>query len=140
MPVRGIPIKSIARNGVGAYVLPCHKITLQYCNWGGSSTGLRELLKTGQLNEYASKKKGTVFEVVKKSGHPILTFHYTTDKTQEVEVKNLDTEKIINKLEEYYQRTGEKLFKFNHKVMSNNESVRGIWSPLHAPKEHRYKI
>lgn len=140
MPVKGIALSSIARNGVGAYVVPCHRISVQYCNWGGSSTGLRELLKTGQLNQLASAKKGTMFEIIKRSGHPKLSFHYNNSKVEEINIANLNTKEIINKIDEYSQRSGEKLFKFNHKVMSINDSVRGIWSPMHAPKNHRHKI
>ncbi|EGW32421.1 uncharacterized protein SPAPADRAFT_61493 [Spathaspora passalidarum NRRL Y-27907] len=140
MPIKAIPKISLARNGVGAFVAPCHRITVQYCNWGGSSTGLRQVLSSGQLDHIARQKKYTFFEVVKKSGHPSLTFHYNNDTTQVVDIANLDSEKIVEKLEEYSQRSGNKLIKFNHKVMSNNDSVRGIWSPLHMPKGHRHKI
>ncbi|RLV94519.1 54S ribosomal protein L51 mitochondrial [Spathaspora sp. JA1] len=140
MPVKAIPKISLARNGVGAFVAPCHRITVQYCNWGGSSTGIRQILSSGQLDHIASQKNHTFFEIVRKAGHPSLTFYYNNDATEVVNVANLDSENIVQKLEEYSQRSGNKLIKFNHKVMSNNDSVRGIWSPLHMPKGYRHKI
>ncbi|KAK6455571.1 uncharacterized protein RJT20DRAFT_48242 [Scheffersomyces xylosifermentans] len=140
MPVKAIAKSSIARNGVGAYVVPCHKISVQYCNWGGSSTGLRELLKNGQLDNIASKKKGIFFDIFKRTGHPKLTFHYNNDKAQEVEVANLNAKEIEQKIQEYSQRSGAPLFKHNHKVLSINDSIRGIWSPMHTPKSHRHQI
>ncbi|CAK9436917.1 mitochondrial 54S ribosomal protein mL43 [Lodderomyces beijingensis] len=142
MPVKAIPKVSIARNGVGAYVHPCNKLTLQYCNWGGSSTGLRRLLTSGRLNTLAASKPQTVFEILKRSGHPKLIFHYNNqDRTvTEVEIKNLKEHEILAKIDEYIQRTGNELFKCNHKVISQNDSVRGVWSPMHEPKGHRYSI
>ncbi|WLF79225.1 39S ribosomal protein L51, mitochondrial [Lodderomyces elongisporus] len=142
MPVKAIPKLSIARNGVGAYVQPCSKVVLQYCNWGGSSNGLRQLLTSGKLNHLAKEKPHTVFEIKRNPGHPKLVFHYNNAKqtVSEIEVKNLNEGQILNKISEYIQRSGNELFKNNHKVVSQNESVRGIWSPLHVPKDHRYKI
>ncbi|KAI3403017.1 MRPL51 [Candida oxycetoniae] len=143
MPVKAIARTSIARNGVGAYIHPCKKITLEYCNWGGSSEGLRQLLTSGELNKIASSKPQTIFEIRKRTGHPKLIFHYNnSDKSTKnvVDVRNIDKFKIIEKINEFSQRSGNELFKCNHKVVSNNESVRGIWSPLHQPKGHRYNI
>ncbi|ODV77918.1 uncharacterized protein CANTADRAFT_96584 [Suhomyces tanzawaensis NRRL Y-17324] len=140
MPVKAIAKTSIARNGIGAYIVPCHRISLQYCNWGGSSTGLRELLKTGRLDKLASEKKGIFFDINKKNGHPTASFHYNNDTIKTVEIANLKPSEILAKIDEHSQRSGNDLFKFNHKVLSINDSVRGIWSPLHTPKSHRHKI
>lgn len=140
MPIKAIPKVSIARNGIGAFVNPCHRITVQYCNWGGSSTHLRELLTNGGLNNYAKSKPDIFFEIKQLRGHPKLIFHYNNNVTKEVEIKNIIQNEIIKTLTEYSQRSGNELFKFNHKVKSINDSVRGIWSPLQVPKGYRHKI
>ncbi|CUM52144.1 uncharacterized protein AC631_04064 [Debaryomyces fabryi] len=140
MPVKAIPKVSISRNGVGAYVLPCHRISVQYCNHGGSSSGIRDLLASGSLNSMASAKSKIYFDITKQKGHPNLVFHYNNDHTNQVSIANLPASEIMNKINEHSQATGNKLFKWNHKVLSINESVRGIWSPLHTAKENRHKI
>lgn len=140
MPVKGIPKASISRNGLGAFVLPCHRVKIQYCNWGGSSTGVRHLLASGTLNKIATEKPGIFFEVVKKAGPPKLTFHYSPDKTRDIDVRNMDLKLLIKTVNEYSQASGNPLFKWNHKVISDNESVRGVWSPLHLPKDARHRI
>ncbi|KAG7196058.1 39S ribosomal protein L51, mitochondrial [Scheffersomyces spartinae] len=140
MPIKGIPIPSVARNGVGAFVKPCYKITIQYCNWGGSSNGVRQLLSNGKLNNLALENREIMFNIVKQKGHPRLTFHYNNDSVKEIECRNNTDGEILKKLKEYSQNSGNKLFKYNHKVLSINDSVRGIWSPMHIPKEHRHKI
>ncbi|CUM62577.1 uncharacterized protein PRCAT00000129001 [Priceomyces carsonii] len=140
MPVKAIQKLSVGRNGVGAYVVPCHKIALQYCNWGGSSSGARDFLSSGALNELALKKRNIVFEIKKVLGHPKLKFYYANKNFKEIEVKNFNSKEIKEKLEELSQSSGNKLSKFNQRVLSINESVRGVWSPLHVPKDHRHRI
>lgn len=144
MPVKAIPRISIARNGVGAFVKPCHKITVQYCNWGGSSQGVRDFLGHSNarksLQAFAAQHKDTMFEIVQSNGHPQMTFHYNNGLQNAVDVRNLSVEKVAQKLWENVQKSGNAAFKFNQKVMSNNESVRGIWSPLHVDKSNRHKI
>lgn len=143
MPVKAIPRVSLARNGVGAFVKPCHKVTVQFCNWGGSSQGVRDFLaqtSRKSLLAIAAQNKDTLFEVVKRNGHPQFTFHYNNGSSQSVDVRNLKVEQVSKKLEEFIQKSGNAPFKFNHKVMSDNESVRGIWSPLHVDKSNRHRI
>lgn len=142
MPVKAIPKGSLARNGIGAFVRPCYKVTLQFCNWGGSSQGMRDFLTTEKtsLAKFASNFKDTYFEVKKQAGHPQLILHYNNGKNRSVDVRNQSRSEIIKKLWENLQKSGNDPFKFNQKVMSNNESVRGIWSPLHVAKENRHRI
>lgn len=142
MPVKAIPKLSIARNGVGSYVKPCYKVTLQYCNWGGSSQGVRDLLAHPKnlFQRFASDNKETLFEVVKKNGHPQFTFHYNNGVQLAVDVRNLKIGEVASTLQEHIRRSGNTRFKFNHKVMSNNASVRGVWSPFHVDKDNRHRI
>lgn len=142
MPVKAIPKVSLARNGVASFVKPCYKINIQFCNWGGSSQGVREFLSQPKLNlnTFAQKNKDTVLEVTQKNGHPVATFYYNNGAQNAVDVRNLSASELFKKLVEHSQKSGNAPFKFNHKVMSNNESVRGIWSPLHVAKENRHKI
>lgn len=142
MPVKAIPKTTLARNGIGAFVRPCYRVTLQYCNWGGSSQGMRDFLthEKRSLAKFASENKDVFFEIKQQKGHPQLVLHYNNGKTQTVDVRNQNVSEITKKLWESVQRSGNDLFKFNQKVMSNNESVRGIWSPLHVAKENRHKI
>lgn len=140
MPVKAIPKLSVPRNGLGAFVAPCHKVVLQYCNWGGSSKGMRSLLTSNAIKQVTASKPGIYFEVVRKVGHPMLKFHYNNDTVREVNVANLDINGVVNKIKEHSQQSGDELFKFNHKVMSINDSVRGVWSPMHTTKNNRFRI
>lgn len=142
MPVKAIPKVSIARNGVGSFVKPCYKVTVQYCNWGGSSQGVRDLLTHHKknLHKIATENKDTMFEVIKRNGHPQLVFHYNNGALNAVDVRNHSVDQVTKTVWEHIQKSGAAPFKFNQKVMSNNESVRGIWSPLHVNKANRHRI
>ncbi|CAH2355061.1 54S ribosomal protein L51, mitochondrial [[Candida] railenensis] len=140
MPVKAIPKVSVARNGLGSYIVPCHKIRVNYCNWGGSSKGVREILKSGELNQLGLTKKSIFFEVVKRQGHPSVEFYYNNDSVKDIPVKNMEASDVLKKINQFSQASGAELFKWNHKVLSTNESVRGIWSPMHVAKNDRHKI
>lgn len=142
MPVKAIQKLSVARNGIGAFVRPCHKVTVNFCNWGGSSQGVRDLLSHPKqiFQTFAAGNKETVFELVKRNGHPSVTFHYSTGLEQAVDVRNLSAREVVLKLLEHIKRGGNAPFKFNHKVKSINESIRGVWSPFHEAKSNRHRV
>lgn len=142
MPVKAIPKASLARNGLSSYVRPCYRVSLQYCNWGGSSQGVRDFLThpNNLVDKFAQSNKDIVFEIVTKKGHPSLNFYYSNGVQTAVDVKNMKVGEVARKLQEYIRRSGNEPFKYNHKVLSNNESVRGIWSPFHTAKEDRHRI
>ncbi|GMM52263.1 mitochondrial 54S ribosomal protein [Starmerella bacillaris] len=140
MPVKAIPVVgSVLRNGVGAFVHPCKRITLRFCNWGGSSKGMRELLRT-QLKDIAAKDPKIEFNVLQESGHPVIQGEYTNGVKKTICVRNKNPTEILEKLTFIKDCGGTKLKKYKRAVESTNESVRGVWSPFHVEKEYRFKI
>ncbi|CAL9727594.1 large ribosomal subunit protein mL43 [Monosporozyma unispora] len=136
MVVKGITNRfSIARNGYGeSFIHPCRKIIIQYCNWGGSSQGIRDFLVSERLNGIASRHKQIEFEVIKKSGHPVITGFYNNGRNKPICVRNMDPIEINKKLEILMNSSGDILRRWtkNDNVRSLNKSVRGIWSPFHG--------
>lgn len=139
MVVRAIKQTSIARNGVGAYVFPCSKITLQFCNWGGSSQGMRDFLVSKRLSKLSQDLPHVQFEVLRKSGHPLLRAQYTNGREKVVCVRNLNVDNVENKLKLLKDSSGDILHKrsSNHNVESLNSSVRGVWSPFHGTENYK---
>lgn len=137
-----IPVKHIGttlNNGVGSFVQPCIRVTLRYCNWGGSSRGMRELLRT-QLKKLAAASPKVEFVAMRSAGHPIVKGEYANGLSKTVCVRNYDPQKIIQKIQLVQNASGKKLEKYHRAVESHNPSVRGIWSPFHTDKEFRYRI
>lgn len=141
---------SRARNGVGAFVLPCKRITITYCNFGGSSSGIRDFLRQ-RLPNFAEKYPEVEFRILEKPGkHPVLKGEYSTPNTytnadggntiKQICVRKWNIDVIENKLKLLINSSGKKLSKPKHTVVSTNPSVRGIWSPFYVDPKHRYKI
>ncbi|QLQ78821.1 hypothetical protein HG537_0B01690 [Torulaspora globosa] len=139
MVVKAVRQVSIARNGVGAFVFPCKKITLQYCNWGGSSQGMREFLTSKRLEKLGTQYPFIQFEVLRKSGHPLLRAQYNNGREKVICVKNLNIDNVENKLKLLKDSSGDILRRRaqNDNVESLNKSVRGVWSPIHSSMRYR---
>ncbi|SCU96698.1 LAMI_0F07426g1_1 [Lachancea mirantina] len=142
MVVKALKQLSVAQNGLGAYIFPCKKIVLQYCNWGGSSQGMRDFLSSKRLELLAQKCPHIEFHVVKKSGHPLLRGHYVNGREKVICVRNLNVDNVENKLKLLKDSSGEKLRDRtkNDYVETLNSSVRGVWSPLHVDPSKRHRI
>lgn len=140
MPIHALKgVQTKIQNGVGAFVQPCKKITLRYCNWGGSSRGMRQLVRE-ELREIAANYPRVEIAVQTKSGHPIVQGEYAGGLTKTVCVRNYDPLKIKEKIQLVSDSSGSKLRKFQRSVESTNPSVRGIWSPFHVDKESRLRV
>lgn len=139
MVVKAIKQVSIARNGVGAFIFPCKKITLQYCNWGGSSQGMRDFLTSKRLDSLSKKYPFIQFEILRKSGHPIIRGQYNNGREKVICVRNLNIDNVENKLKLLKDSSGEVLRRRtkNDNVETLNSSVRGVWSPVHSSMRYR---
>ncbi|KAH3684837.1 hypothetical protein WICPIJ_004190 [Wickerhamomyces pijperi] len=139
MPIK--PISQIPKfqNGVGAFILNCKRIVLQVDKAGGSSEGLRNFLKL-RLNNYATAHSKIEFTVIQKAGHPVVKGEFINGSEKAICVRNLNIDNVENKINLLRESSGETLRKRNNKVESINESVRGVWSPLHTEPSVRHKI
>ncbi|KAJ4356612.1 39S ribosomal protein L51, mitochondrial [Didymosphaeria variabile] len=135
MPVSAIQKVATAQNGVGAFILPCKRITLRYCDWAGSSKGMNAYLKT-QLGVFAKRNPQIEIQVYKKHNHhPVITANYLNGHEKTVNVKNMTPEGVREKIELLRNSSPEKNKRVPSKpVTSINENVRGIWSPFHGAK------
>ena len=100
---------------------------------------MRQLLREN-LREIAKQNPAVEFVVMKKSGHPIVQGHYANGNLKSVCVRNYEPRKIMEKIALVRDSSGAKLEKYNRAVESQNQSVRGIWSPFHVEKEYRHRI
>ncbi|VEU19701.1 DEKNAAC100908 [Brettanomyces naardenensis] len=131
---------SRARNGVGSFVLPCKKIVITYCNFGGSSQGMRDFLRL-KMKNFATENPEVEFQVLSKPGfHPVIRGFYTNSQTKQICCRKWNADVIENKLKLLINSSGRQLVKPKQKVVSMNKSVRGIWSPFHVDPSQRYKI
>ena len=124
-------------------VVQLRKLTLKYCEYGGSSRALREYISNGRLAAWASQHPDTLVEVKVKNGHhPLVKGEYLSGSVQhQVTVKNY---KHWHHVEEVCQmmadRSGRKITKITTPVLTDTPSVQGVWTPFlnlqHEPDFH----
>ena len=68
--------------------------------------------------------------------HPVVRGKYINGREKAICVRNLEMHQVLRKTELLRDASGEKLRKVKggRVVDSLNESVRGIWSPMHGAK------
>jgi hypothetical protein len=60
-------------------VFQCQKLTLRYCEYGGSSRAVRDYLSSGRLVDWATSRPSVEIKVKVQNGkHPIVTGDYVT--------------------------------------------------------------
>ncbi|ERF72339.1 hypothetical protein EPUS_06095 [Endocarpon pusillum Z07020] len=126
MPLQGIRTVATNQNGVGAFILQCKRLDLHYCDCSFlTSELLPRLSRTHpQVSFHISPRPNK---------HPVLRAHYINGREKAVCVRNLEKEQIMQKCELLVQSQGGKNRKIRGRnVLSENESVRGIWSPFHG--------
>lgn len=107
-----------------------------YCDWSGSSRGMNTFLKT-HLTEFASNNPQIQFTIKKRPhSHPIIRGSYINGREKVICVRNMKESEILQKCQLLKDASGLQLKKRRHPVESENESVRGIWSPFAADKKH----
>ncbi|EXJ84078.1 hypothetical protein A1O3_04745 [Capronia epimyces CBS 606.96] len=134
MVVQGVKTVSKAQNGLGAFILQCKRIDFHYCDWAGSSRGMKSFLTSPLLAQFTSRYPGVEFRVSPRPNkHPILKAYYINGREKAVCVRNLEREQILKKADFLVANSGKKNELIRGKtVVSQNENVRGIWSPMHG--------
>lgn len=144
---------TMLQNGLGAFVLQCKKIDFHYCDWAGSSRGMKYVLviptltekiltvaRSGfiksQLPRFAAANPQVEFSVSPRpSKHPIIVGHYVNGRQISLCVKNMEPLEVLKKAESLRDANGEKLRRVVKPVSSDSPSVRGVWSPYHGNGE-----
>lgn len=133
MQAAGLPLLRLGwqfqRHEVGDYQLLFHLLDI-YLN--PSSAFLRQL-----LGPFAAQHPQIEIHVSPRpSRHPVIRGTYINGREKAICVKNLEREQVLEKAELLRDTSGEKVrrVKGGRVVTSVNESVRGIWSPMHGAK------
>lgn len=134
MPLQALRTVAKSQNGVGAFILQCKRLDFHYCDWAGSSKGMNRFLQHN-LPAFARANPSIEIHVSPRPNtHPVIRAHYINNKNKAICVRNLEKEQILQKAVILRDGNGEKNRKVTggRIVKSLNESVRGIWSPMHG--------
>jgi large subunit ribosomal protein L43 len=128
------PTTDILQNGSRSYVPPILSLSLHYCDWAGSSRGMNAFLRSPLLSQLTSTHPHVEFLISPRPGkHPVLKAQYVNGRQKAICVKNLAMEEVKAKCGLLLGSDGSKNKRVGgRKVVSSQESVRGVWSALHG--------
>ena len=118
----------------GVYQL--QKLTIYYCEVGGSSRTLRSYIGSGPLIEWANQNPQVKIEVVKRNNkHPHIRADYLTSpkdrNLHQISVKNFEThEDITHVMDQLKNRSGRKIKRITNPVITQTPSIQGVWTPF----------
>ncbi|OLY82974.1 54S ribosomal protein L51, mitochondrial [Smittium mucronatum] len=122
----------IVRNGSGSFVFPCRKLVLNYCETSGSSAGFKDfLIARSQKLAHANPAIELIVQP-RPSRHPIVRAFYANGRQRVYCVKNKTPDEINTVIERLLGFAGNYNQLWKKPVISNNPSVRGIWSPFNS--------
>ena len=123
-------------------------LRLYFCDYGGSSLGVREALKSPQLAAFMQKNEHVELEVsMKRNHHPYLASTFINGYIKEQSLRNMTAEEILDWFNKVNSEFGKRPMKHRGKERLNagKQSVQGLWHetmwnqfPKHAmePKIH----
>ncbi|ETV94190.1 hypothetical protein H310_11896 [Aphanomyces invadans] len=106
------------------------KLTIRYCQYGGSSKNVREMLKDSRFLSFVNENPQVSFATeVKSNKHPILIGEYITNEKKVCDVKNQDIPFVLSQMQRMRDTSGRKMTKINAPVISKRPTIQGIWQP-----------
>lgn len=142
-------------------VFQCQKLTLYYCEHGGSSQAVRDFLQSGKIVSWAKERPSVQVQVRVRNGkHPFVKAEYLTSPlasgkrpdlggvVHQICVKsrhhhNNPQQMVEDALTKLYNKSGRKMTKFTKPVYSQCPSIQGVWTPsldLHQQPKFDMKI
>ncbi|KAK7330993.1 hypothetical protein VNO77_25201 [Canavalia gladiata] len=105
-----------------------NKLIVSYCDWGGSSRGIRAFMES---HLPALKEKNPQLEVVTeliRGQHPHLKGFYKNKNQRVICVKNMDPEDILLHATRLRNALGRKVVKLRTRHVTKHPSVQGTWT------------
>ncbi|XP_010672408.2 54S ribosomal protein L51, mitochondrial isoform X1 [Beta vulgaris subsp. vulgaris] len=110
----------------GAWQL--QKLIVSYCDWGGSSRGIREFMKTHLPSLQERNSQLEVVPELIRGQHPHLKGFYRNKNERVICVKNLTPEDILLHATRLRNALGRKVVKLKTRHVTKHPSVQGTWT------------
>ncbi|RDD40547.1 39S ribosomal protein L43, mitochondrial [Trichoplax sp. H2] len=114
----------------GRYICQLQRITLRYCNKGGSSRGLREFINSNAVDFAQKNPQVVVYVRPRPYRHPSIIAEFLNGKHKAISVKNLSRAEINNKVEQLRNSSGITRKKMKRWWHTDSPSIQGVWTPF----------
>ncbi|CAH8359756.1 unnamed protein product [Eruca vesicaria subsp. sativa] len=104
------------------------KLVVSYCNWGGSSRGIRAFMESELPALIEKNPQLEVVTELSRGQHPYLKGEYRNRNERVVCVKNMDTEEVLLCATRLRNSLGRKVVKLRTRHVTKYPSVQGTWT------------
>mmetsp|Transcript_2115 Transcript_2115/g.3350 ORF Transcript_2115/g.3350 Transcript_2115/m.3350 type:complete len:137 (+) Transcript_2115:198-608(+) len=112
-------------------VFQLSKLSLVYCEHGGSSRVVRDFISSGRIIDWATEHAHLEIELKVRNGkHPYVQGHYLTGPSKQVTVKNEPLSQIYHVMTALKNQSGRKMKRLNRPVITQTPSIQGVWTPM----------
>ena len=116
------------------------RLTVRYCDMGGSSRGTREWIRT-LLKPFAeANPQVQCVAGVARGRHPVVQGEYLKGKARVVSLRNKTVRDIDGFVRALRDTNGHKVARFEKPVFSQTPSVQGMWDHRGIAKRAELKI
>jgi len=103
------------------------KLVVRYCDWGGSSRGIREFIQSHLPTFSHNNPQVEVVTEMMRGKHPHLRGYYRCKTVRMVDSRNLDPKDILLQAIRLRNALGLKVTKLKTRHMIQRPSVQGTW-------------
>ena len=108
-----------------------HRLNLRYCDFGGSSRGARDWIRT-RLAAFAQAHPHVECRtIVGRGKHPVVQGEYLKGIPRGVDLRNKTGDQVEEFVMSLRNTNGHKVGKFAKPVYSKTPSVQGMWTLVH---------
>uniref|UniRef100_A0A0D6RAN4 Large ribosomal subunit protein mL43 n=2 Tax=Araucariaceae TaxID=25664 RepID=A0A0D6RAN4_ARACU len=104
------------------------KLVVRWCDWGGSSRGIRDFIQSQLPTFKQQNPQLEVFTVMKRGKHPHLRGYYRNKEVRFADCRNLDSEDILLQAIRLRNSLGTEVRKLKNRHETKNRSVQGTWN------------
>ncbi|KAL3647332.1 hypothetical protein CASFOL_008300 [Castilleja foliolosa] len=104
------------------------KLVVSFCNWGGSSRGIRAFMESDLPAFIEKNPQLEVVTELNRGYHPLLKGFYKNKNERVVCVKNLTPEEVLNCANRLRNSQGRKVVKLKTRNVTKHPSVQGTWN------------
>lgn len=109
-------------------MLQLRKLQVHFCDFGGSSAGVREFLRDVLPGMTKDKPQAEIETVMRRGRHPFVTGEYVHGNERVVCLRNKRPEEVKETIDSLCNTYGRKVKKIKRRTLTSNPSIQGVWS------------